>query len=97
MPHRQTTAEAQRRLEAHRRWWRAYLAPLEGATIKSAGLQMLPDDDTLEEWPVLIVKTVDGARLEITVSRDAEGNGPGFLFGLPMPNITDEPRPRVVG
>ena len=97
MPHRQTTAEAERRLQAHRRWWQAYLAPLKDATIKAAGLKMLPDDDILEEWPVLLIETVDGKMLEVTISRDPEGNGPGFLFGLPMPDTTDEPRPRIVG
>ena len=38
-----------------------------------------------ELWLRLKVKTASGQVFAVEVSRDEEGNGPGFLFGLPMP------------
>lgn len=58
-------------------WMKTYLAPLKGRTIKEVGVG---DDD----FPYFDLD--DGTRVE--VSRDPEGNGPGFLFGLPVPEPT---------
>jgi hypothetical protein len=33
-----------------------------------------------EVWPVLHVLLPDGTKLEVSVSQDEEGNGPGHLF-----------------
>lgn len=55
-------------------WMRRYLKPLEGRTIKATGI-------TPDGFPFFELD--DGAVIE--VSRDAEGNGPGWLFGLPQP------------
>ena len=58
-----------------------YLKPLEGAVI--TGTSTLLEDDQV--WPVLTVKTKDGQTLKLEISQDEEGNGPGFIFGLPHP------------
>ena len=63
-------------------WLRRYLAPLAGGRIVSVGV-------TEEGFPQLIVeKKPRGKPVEryvLEVSQDMEGNGPGFIFGLPNP------------
>lgn len=54
-------------------WMKKYLKPLVGKKIVEVG-------ETKEGYPFF--KLNDGTKIE--VSRDEEGNGPGFLFGLPM-------------
>jgi hypothetical protein len=63
-----------------------YLAPLEGATIVGAGAKV-QDDGTgfVEAWPLLKVQAKDGTTYTLEISQDEEGNGPGFVFGLPFP------------
>lgn len=62
----------------------SYYSALKGATITD--VKMRPDNEFPgEEWPVLMVRFADGSTGEVEVSRDSEGNGPGFLFGLPVP------------
>lgn len=68
-------------------WLRKYLAPLEGATITKA--EVVVQDDgfgLMQEWPRLTVRAKDGETYELELSRDEEGNGPGFVFGLPTVN-----------
>jgi hypothetical protein len=36
-------------------------------------------------FPVFLVKFADGSNGEIEISQDEEGNGGGFVFGLPSP------------
>jgi len=50
---------------------------LIGFTVK--GLAVDDTDDTTEPFPVLIMEK-DGVEIEVAISQDAEGNGPGFLF-----------------
>lgn len=33
-----------------------------------------------EDWPVLVAVRPDGKIIQIEISRDSEGNGPGCLF-----------------
>jgi hypothetical protein len=35
-------------------------------------------------WPILVFSNKEGDVIECTLSRDEEGNGPGFMFGLPI-------------
>lgn len=55
-------------------WLKKYIKPLEGRTIKKTGVSK-------DGFPFFVLD--NGVRCEI--SRDEEGNGPGFLFGLPRP------------
>lgn len=48
-----------------------------------------PDGESYElddPFPVLICRDADGELVELDISRDAEGNGPGMIFGLPLPD-----------
>jgi hypothetical protein len=77
---------AQRRFaDESAQWLREYLKPLEGATILAAGATVEDSAGLLEAWPRLVVKAKDGTVFNLEVSRDEEGNGPGFVFGLPNP------------
>ena len=45
-----------------------------------------------EVWPTLTMTNpkYPGVKLKVEVSQDPEGNGPGFLFGLP--HVAPEPQ-----
>jgi len=60
-----------------KRWMVRYLCGLVGKTINRIGVND-------EGFPYFELD--DGTVVE--VSRDSEGNGPGFLFGLPEPKST---------
>jgi hypothetical protein len=68
-------------------FYEKYYAQLIGAKIlKVAVLKDEDDDDNFSRgWPTLWVEAADGKRFQLEVSRDEEGNGPGFIFGLPNP------------
>lgn len=55
-------------------WWKKYMQPLVGKKVVSV-------DVSEDGFPQ--IKLDDGTTLEI--SRDEEGNGAGFIFGLPIP------------
>lgn len=61
-----------------------YLRPLVGATIER--VEAVDEDGWGEAWPRLWV-TLPGEREQriLEISRDEEGNGPGFIFGLDYP------------
>lgn len=66
-------------------FWQKYYGSLEGATIiKFHGF---PDeaDDPMNNFPSFEVKFKDGSISTIEISQDEEGNGGGFIFGLPIP------------
>lgn len=71
-------------VENERRFYEGYYGQLKGAKI--TGVKLRPNEDTpgmdSHFWPVLEVTLADGFKTELEVSQDAEGNGPGFLFGL---------------
>lgn len=52
------------------------LNELVGATITQAEVVASDGDN----WPVLILAHPSGKIIQIEVSRDGEGNGPGYLF-----------------
>lgn len=64
---------------------RDYLKPLVGATIMSVEAKVEDDGGYAQAWPVLNVVAQSGEKYELEVSMDEEGNGPGFVFGLPFP------------
>jgi hypothetical protein len=61
----------------HKSWDHAYLVPLIGGEIVATGVSS-------DGFPKLTVKNGDKI-YHLEVSQDPEGNGPGFLFGLPRP------------
>lgn len=69
----------------HYKFYSAYYSQLEGCTITHTRVK---NEDGLL-WPVLTITAPDGEVFSIEVSRDEEGNGPGFLFGLPVPSRTE--------
>ena len=61
-----------------------YYSQLVGATV--TGFELVLDEFENETfWPTFTM-TKDGETFTIEVSQDEEGNGAGFLFGLPTPN-----------
>jgi hypothetical protein len=66
-----------------------YFGQLVGATILS--FKMAVDEDLedvgfgTEYWPTFLVKLTNGEIIEIEISQDEEGNGPGMVLGLPTP------------
>jgi hypothetical protein len=72
------------RIEANA-FWDKYYRQLEGATVVQF-VGVVPDEN--EEYiafPTLVVRLKDGSICELEISQDPEGNGGGFIFGLPMP------------
>lgn len=63
-------------------WYGNYFGQLVGATI--TGFTLVKDDDMGDFWPTFKVKLAGGEEIEVEVSQDEEGNGPGWLFGLPQ-------------
>ena len=65
-------------------FYRKYYTQLMGATI--TGFELVQDEyEDYIFWPTFTM-TKDGETFTIEVSQDEEGNGAGFLFGLPNPN-----------
>ena len=67
-----------------RKFYADYYGSLVGATITKVTIS--DDDDEGNSWPQFDVTLKDGTKLELELSQDEEGNGPGFMFGLPTPN-----------
>ena len=69
--------------ESEIEWVGRYYGQLVGHRIVEVIAEIDEFDGSV--WPVL--RTVDevGNSHELSVSRDPEGNGPGFLHGLPHP------------
>ena len=76
-----------------REFYRRYYKQLVGATIiEFVGMNLSEEDKSLgigPEFPCFKVKFQDGTYGLIEVSRDEEGNGGGFLFGLTAPSMDD--------
>jgi len=75
-------------VEHQKKFIEKYLAPLVGCTITAVKVKV--EDDQC--WPVIIAKPIrpgpgrdPNTTFELEVSRDPEGNGPGWVFGLPRP------------
>jgi hypothetical protein len=62
-------------------FYNKYYGALKGAKIIDAGAKEQDD----EVWPFIKVQMENGDEMECEISRDPEGNGPGFMFGLPRP------------
>ena len=66
-----------------KQWKIKYYSFLKGAKILNVEIF---EDDTFDgenrNWVVITIEK-DGVKYELQPSRDPEGNGPGFIFGLP--------------
>lgn len=66
-------------------FYTTYYKQLEGATINT--VELIPDEyDSYIIWPTINITLADGTTAKLEVSQDEEGNGAGFLFGLPFPS-----------
>ena len=65
-------------------FWKNYYSQLEGATITK--FEGLADG----EFPAFTVTLKSGRVAVIEISQDPEGNGGGFIFGLPTPKAASE-------
>lgn len=73
-----------------REYYRRYYKQLVGATIiEFVGMNQDESMGFDEGFPCFKVKFKDGTYGLIEVSRDPEGNGGGFLFGLPEVKMDD--------
>lgn len=71
-------------------FWTRYYSSLNGAKIvRFQG--MTNDEDWGDGFPTFLVQFPDGSKGTIEISQDPEGNGGGFIFGLPL----TEPDPIV--
>ena len=68
-------------------WNELYYGFLNGATVN--GVSSVSDEYG-DIWTKITFEK-DGERFEVEISADEEGNGPGFLFGLPLPSEEDNP------
>jgi hypothetical protein len=66
-------------------FWTLYYSELEGATILNF-VEMRKDEFGGSDFPIFLVKFSSGFIGEIQISQDEEGNGGGFVFGLPFPS-----------
>lgn len=67
-------------------FWKKYYSQLNGATIiKFLGMKK-DEDDWGDGFPEFQVRLKSGEVVNVEVSKDPEGNGGGFLFGLYQPN-----------
>jgi hypothetical protein len=64
-----------------------YMKGLVGGKIVDAG-----SGDSYDDFPYFIVQHPKYGKLKVEVSQDPEGNGPGFLFGLPDVRSTRGPK-----
>ena len=59
-------------------FYQFYYRQLIGCTITAVG-------ENAEGFPYIVAKRPCGEEFTCEISQDEEGNGPGFLFGLPNP------------
>lgn len=77
------SAQTQTITQRDKQWKLKYYSFLKGARV--VNVEIFEDDlftGPDRNWPVIIIEK-DGERFELQLSRDEEGNGPGFMFGLP--------------
>ena len=64
-----------------------YYKQLEGATITK--FEGIIGDGYGDGFPAFQVTLANGQIVTLEISRDPEGNGGGFIFGLLQPNMSD--------
>lgn len=77
------------------RWAEGYYGALVGLTVRKVEVVVNDDMGYPELWPTITMVADDGEEFVVEVSRDQEGNGAGFLFGLPAFTVgSDRPSPK---
>lgn len=70
--------------------WREYYNNLRGAKILSfIGMSKDETNPYDEGFPQFLVRFADDSIGMIEISQDPEGNGGGFIFGLPLPKASN--------
>lgn len=64
------------------RWLAGYYKHLVGSRIINVAVKT--PDDFGDVWTTITIEDADGNIFDLELSRDEEGNGPGFIFGLPQ-------------
>jgi hypothetical protein len=77
--------------DKERKWMIEYMTPMVGTTITEVGVTEA--DEFGSAYPYFKTRkpataTAEAEEMTIEVSQDEEGNGPGFLFGLPSPGTS---------
>lgn len=75
IPHDSLPEQVRQEIEYHEK----RMKPLVGATIIEATIALDEWGDSWEVWPRLVVRLTDGREIALEISRDPEGNGPGFI------------------
>lgn len=88
-------SETNDRLKQQADWYGKYYGQLTGATILQTIIGIDPEFGDV--WPNFKVKLENGDELEIQIQRDEEGNGPGFISGIPMPGSDTQGNRRETG
>ena len=70
-------------------WLRGYYSSLINCRVVGVKVNSQVDDYGQELWPVIVFEDASGEQFECEISRDPEGNGAGFLFGLPQYVLPD--------
>lgn len=70
-------------MASEKEFYQKYYGVLEGAKITKVIVKEENDFGMSECWPTFHVMLKDNTMLELEISQDPEGNGPGFIFGLP--------------
>lgn len=64
-------------------FYNKYYGFLKDAKITGAGVMEYDG----ELWPYIDIVASDGSTYQLEISQDPEGNGPGFVFGLPSVKV----------
>jgi len=67
------------RNDIQKRWLQGYYQQAVGLTI----IGVTTKADEFDVWVTLLAIDKDGNHYALELSQDEEGNGPGFMFGLP--------------
>lgn len=70
----------------NKQFYKDYYSFLKGWTCADVKIKVENNDGVEEYWPVLVFRHPEFKdEIKLELSRDEEGNGPGFAFGLPNP------------
>lgn len=69
--------------EKEKQFLEEYYGQLVGMTVEKVEVTITDDMGYPEVWPAIFFKKGD-LRIKSEISRDPEGNGPGFLFQAPV-------------